>query len=97
MKRTNAIHIREALQDFYQENPHIMQKIMDVRILRGWDEMLGPMIAQSTQKKFIKNRVLHVSVNSAVLRSELLLNRKRLLAKLNEYAGGEAIEDIVLR
>jgi predicted nucleic acid-binding Zn ribbon protein len=97
MKRTNTIHIREALQDFYQANPHIMQKVMNARILRAWDELLGPMIAQSTQKLFIKNRVLHVSINSSVLRSELLLNRKRLLDKLNGYAGGEVIEDIVIR
>jgi predicted nucleic acid-binding Zn ribbon protein len=74
-----------------------MQKILNVRILRGWDELLGPMITQSTQKKFIKNRVLHVSVNSSVLRSELILSRKRLLAKLNEYAKGEVIDDIVIR
>ena len=97
MKRTNAVHIGEMLQDFYKENPKIRQKVLEVRILQAWEEMLGPTIMRSTQHIFIKNHILHVSLNSSVLRNELILSRKRLLQKLNEQAGGEVIRDIVIR
>ena len=97
MKRTQAIKISEILRDFYKENPQIRQKILEVRVQRAWGELLGPMIMRSTQQLFVKNRVLHVFLNSSVLRNELLLNRKRLLKSLNDYAGEEVINDIVIR
>ena len=97
MKRTKAIHIREILHDFYRENPQVRQKILDIRIKRAWGDILGPMILRYTQNLYVKNRVLYVFLNSSVIRSELILSRKRLLKSLNEYAGAEVIRDIVIR
>ena len=97
MKRTKALPIGELLQEFYRENPQLRQKILEIRIQRAWGEVLGPMIMQSTQNLYIKNHVLHVFLTSSVLRNELLLNRKRLLKSLNEYAGAEVIRDLVIR
>ena len=97
MKRTKVIHISSLLQDFYKENPKLWQKILEIRIQRAWGEILGPGILQSTQHLYVKNQVLYVFLNSSVLRNELLLNRKRLLQKLNEFAGAEVIRDIVIR
>ena len=97
MERIQALPIGEILRDFYEENPQLKQKILEVRILRAWNDFLGPMITRSTQQIFVKNCVLHVSLNSSVLRNELLLNKKRLLKSLNDYAGEEVIKDIVIR
>jgi len=97
MKRTKAIHIREILHDFYRENPQIKQKVLEIRIRRAWGEILGPMIMRSTQNMYIKNQVMYVFLNSSVVRSELILTRKRLLKSLNDYAGAEVIRDIVIR
>jgi predicted nucleic acid-binding Zn ribbon protein len=97
MKRTNALCIGEILNDFYKQNPQLWQKLLEIRIQRAWGEVLGSMIRQSTRNLYVKNRVLYVSVNSSVLRNELLMNRKRLLKSLNEYAGAEVIRDIVIR
>ena len=97
MKRTNAIPVGDILHDFLKENPLVRQKIVEVRIQRAWGEVLGPMIMDSTQKLFVKNRVLHVSLNSSVLRNELSMSKMRLLKSLNDYTGEEAIKDIVIR
>jgi len=97
VKRINAISIGDVLQDFFRENPLLRQKILEVRIQNAWGEMLGPMIMRSTRHLFVKNRVLHVYINSSVLRNELILNKKRLLKSLNDHAGEEAITDIIIR
>ena len=97
MKRTNVVPLGEILHDFYRENPQLKQKILEVRIQRAWGEVLGAMIMRSTQKLFVKNGILHVFLNSSVLRNELSMNRKRLLKSLNDYAGEEVIKDIVIR
>ena len=44
-----------------------------------------------------KDKVLYVSLTSSVLRSELVLCRERLVKSLNDYAGSEVIQDIVIR
>jgi hypothetical protein len=97
MKRTKALHIGEILHDFFRENPQLWQKILEIRIRRAWGEILGLSIMQSTQNLYVKNHVLYAFVNSSVLRNELILCRKRLLKSLNEYAGAEVIQDIVIR
>ncbi|MDR2920900.1 MAG: DUF721 domain-containing protein [Tannerella sp.] len=97
MKRTNAQSISELLQDFYKENPALRQKILEIRIQRAWGEMLGPMIMQSTRDIYVKNGVLYVFLKSSVLRSELILNKERILKSLNEYAEANVIQDIVIR
>jgi len=97
MRRTNAVPISEILRDFFNENPLLRQQILEIRVKRAWGDVLGPMIMQSTQKLFVKNRVLHVFLNSSVLRNELSMNKKRLLKNLNDFAGEDVIADIVIR
>ena len=72
-------------------------KIQEIRVLRAWGEILGPMVAQYTCNIYIKDKVLHVSLTSSVLRSELVLCRERLVKSLNDYAGATVIQDIVIR
>lgn len=97
MKRQNSQTIGEVLRDFFEENTALQEKILEIRIQRAWKEILGPMVAQYTQSTYIRNRVLFVSLTSAVLRSELTMCRDRLVKSLNEYAGAEVIRDIIIR
>jgi hypothetical protein len=97
MRRTNVQSISELLQHFYEENPQLKQKLLEIRIQRAWGEVLGATVLHSTRNLYVKNGVLYVSVNSSVLRSELLLNRERIVKKLNEYARAEVIRDVVIR
>ncbi|MDR0844262.1 MAG: DUF721 domain-containing protein [Tannerella sp.] len=97
MKRTHAMQIGELLQDFYDENPLLKQKMLEIRVQRAWGELLGPMVQHATRSIYVKNKVLHVALNSSVLRSELYLNREQLLKNLNEFAGEMVIESIVIR
>jgi predicted nucleic acid-binding Zn ribbon protein len=97
MRRRNAESIGTVLQHFYDENPQLKQKLLEMRIIRAWNEMPGKIIAQSTRSLYVKNRVLYVSVSSSVLRNELLLHRENLVKKLNGCARAEVIRDIVIR
>ncbi|MDR2765166.1 MAG: DUF721 domain-containing protein [Tannerella sp.] len=97
MRRTNAESIGEILKHFYNEHPLIRQKLQEVRIQRAWGAVLGNMVMRATRNLYVKNRILYVSVNSSVLRNELMLNRESIVRRLNDCAGAEVIRDIVLR
>jgi len=97
MKRRNAQSIGEVIRDFFEENKEIRQKIFETRVENAWSEVLGPMVMQYTRNIYVKNRVLYVFLSSAVLRSELTMCRDRLVKSLNENAGADVLDDIVIR
>lgn len=78
------------------QNPGLQQKILEIRVERAWREVLGPTVAKYTTQVFVKEGVLYVSLTSAVLRSELMLCRERLVKSLNEYARAEVLHDVVI-
>lgn len=97
MIRKNTQTIGEVLRDFFEDNTELYEKMMEIRIQRAWGEVLGPMVLQYTRLIYVKDRVLYVSLTSAVLRNELLLCRERLVKSLNHYAGSSVIRDLVIR
>ena len=94
MMHRNAQTLGDAIREFFEDNAELRGKI---RVMRAWGEILGPMVAQYTRNIYVKDKVLYVSLTSSVLRSELVLCRERLVKSLNDYAGSEVIQDIVIR
>lgn len=97
MRRKNTQTLGEAIKDFFESNAALHEKILETRVERAWEKVLGPMVMQYTRNVYVRGHILYVSLTSAVLRSELTLCRERLVKSLNEYAGGTVIRDIVIR
>lgn len=97
MKRKNTQPIGEILRDIFEENTEMYEKILEIRIKRAWGVVLGDMVLQYTSNLYVKDKVLYVSLTSAVLRNELTLCREKLVKSLNEYARSAAIEKIIIR
>lgn len=96
MQRRNTQTLGEVLRDFFEDNTELYEKMMEVRVRRAWRELLGPAIWQYTRNIYVRDKVLHVSLTSSVLRGELSLCRDRLIKSLNDYAGRAVITHIVL-
>lgn len=97
MKRTNTQPIGEILRDFFEDNTELYEKIMEVRIERAWKKLLGPMAAHYTRHLYVRDRILYVSMTSAVLRSELLLSKDKLLSNINQEIQQAFLFDLVIR
>lgn len=94
MKGGNDQPIGAVIRAFFEENPGIRQKILEVRVERAWGEVCGPAILRYTRNLFMKGTVLHVSLSSAVLRNELLLSKSHLIDALNKAVQATAVNDI---
>lgn len=97
MKRVKAQSIGEILREFFAQNPEIGRRLDEVRIVHAWREMLGPGVAQATHEAYVRGATLHVVLDSAVLRSELMMWRDRLVRTLNERVGTDVIREIRFR
>ena len=97
MRRTNVQPIGEILRDFFEDNPEIYEKIMEVRIERTWPKILGPMAQQYTSLMYVRDRILYVYMKSAVLRTELLYSIHNLRDSINTELGSGYLFDLVIR
>ena len=97
MKRVKAQSIGEILREFFAQNPEIGRRLDEVRVVHAWREVLGPGVAQATREAYVRGATLHVVLDSAVLRNELMMWRDRLVRTLNERVGTDVIREIRFR
>ncbi len=96
IKKSNEYTLKQAIEEMM--NTYRLQgKIDEVKLLNGWEKVMGSVIAKYTRKIHIEGRVLYVELNSAALREELSYGKSKMVKLLNEEAGGNVIDDIVLR
>ena len=97
MRRKNAQSIGEILRDYFEDNTEFYEKIMESRIRYAWRQLLGPMAMYYTRTIYVRDRVLYISITSAVLRNELLLTKEKLKESLNKKIGNAFLFDLVIR
>lgn len=65
------------------------------RIVWGfWDRVVGEMLARNAQPAAFRQRTLVVHVSSSVWLQELHFQKKDLIERLNQAAGGCVVDDI---
>jgi predicted nucleic acid-binding Zn ribbon protein len=96
MRRKNTQKLGDVVQK-YLEALDIDGKLKEVRLIKSWESVVGKMISNKTNNIFIKDKKLFVYLNSSIARNELSMVKDDLVKRLNQQAGGEVIEDIVLR
>lgn len=96
MKRQDAMPIGEILRNLLKTQ-HLDNKLDEMKLIKLWPQIMGQTIAEYTQRIYMKNGILYISLTSAVLRSELLMCREMLIKRLNEEMGTPLVKDIIFR
>lgn len=73
------------------------EKLREYRAWEVWDAVVGPQIAAHARPAKIRNQTLEVRVDQPVWMQQLQLMKPKILARLNEELGEEAIADIYWR
>ncbi|NOQ74718.1 MAG: DUF721 domain-containing protein [Crocinitomix sp.] len=92
----DGIPINKALEGYFKALG-IDDKILETRVLSKWGELMGDAVDKRTERKFIKDKILYLNINSAVMRDELQHDKPAIIEKINKTAGIELITDIYLR
>lgn len=96
MSRHNEHSIKEVIEELLKTY-RLDARMAERRLIHAWDEVMGQMIANHTKDLFIKNKQLHVRLDSAALRNELMMAREKIIKMLNEAAGAQVIEEVIIR
>lgn len=80
LPRKNAILIGDVLKDFIRVN-NLARGLNAQRVFKAWDEASGA--SRYTLRRFFRDRKLFITVDSSVVRSQLLFQKEALLEKMN--------------
>ncbi len=96
MRRSESRPINDILTECLKDL-QLNKKLKAHRLTKAWPDIVGLSVAKATKNIFIKDKKLFVYLNSSVVRNELQMLKDSLIKRLNEYAGEQMIEDIILR
>ena len=96
MERKEIQKIDSLLQKFVKANK-LERGLAEYRLMKSWKDLLGITVAKKTKSLRIRNRKLFVTLHSSVVRNELGMIKDTLIPRLNEAAGFDVIDDIVLK
>ncbi len=96
IRRTQSRPLKDIIEEVLKSSG-INQKLQEREMVRQWDDLVGITIARSTETIYIKDRKLHVTIRSSVIRNELMMIRDGLKIELNRRSGHDLIDEIVIR
>ena len=96
MRRRNTEEIRDVVQQFLKQRK-LDKPLYEKKIVDAWPEVLGPNIMNYTTNLVVKNKKLHVTISSSVLRHDLFISRENIVQSLNNRVGTHVIDDIVFK
>ena len=95
MERRKSEAISDVLQRFLRQEG-LETPLAQYRLIQAWPQVTGKAVATATAELYIKNQTLYVRLTSAVLRSELMMQRQALAYALNQAVQKQVITDVVL-
>ncbi len=96
MRKSNTEHI-QAVVDDYLKSLGIYHKVREYRVIREWEKLMGQTISKSIVKSYIKDRKFFIYTKSSVVRNELFMIREGIKDKMNELAGMQLVDDVILK
>ena len=95
MRKTNDKSIKEALEQLLQVYK-LRRKFDETSLIAAWPELMGNAIANRTKEIYIRDKKLFLRIESSVIKNELLMMRSQILEKMNDKAGAQVVEEMIL-
>ncbi|WP_066627269.1 DUF721 domain-containing protein [Labilibacter marinus] len=97
MERKNAQHIKSIIKEFLEKNKNLDHKMLENRVVRSWEKVIGKTVARATTTIYMDRGTLYLSINSSVMRNELLMLKDKIMIAMNEEVGHQIVTAIVIR
>ena len=94
--RRNEVTLKDALKQMIQAY-RLKDKIVETRLVAGWEQLMGKTIARHTLDVYVKNHTLFIRLDSAPIRSEMHYSRERIMEMVNDFAGEAMVKEVVIK
>lgn len=93
MFRRHPLEVEALVRQYLRANG-LETPLLQRRLIQLWDEVAGPVVAQYTEEKKIRNQTLWVKIQNPAVRADLQMRRTAFVAQLNNLVGAQIITDI---
>jgi predicted nucleic acid-binding Zn ribbon protein len=87
--------LKQAI-DAMLEQSKMREQFDEVKLVGGWEKLMGKTIARYTKKMYVNKRVLYLYVESAAMKQELAYNKEKVIKLVNEFVREGYITDVVI-
>lgn len=88
--------LKEVIEKFL-ELYKMDKKFEEIDVVNAYNVLMGNMITSKTEQIWFRKGVLHIKLNSAVLRQELSMNKSKISSLINEKLGSEVISSVIIK
>jgi hypothetical protein len=96
MAKSNLIKLGDAIAQLFSEEK-LDEKYSIFAIRNGWEGIVGKTVAKHTTQINYNAGVLFVSIDSDVIRNEMIYSKNDLIEKVNKFVGKRLIKELVLK
>ncbi|MFC0185348.1 Protein of unknown function [Pseudarcicella hirudinis] len=93
-RKTGTISLKEAIDDLLNLYK-LRGKYNETYIVAYWEKIMGKPIASRTSKIYVSEGKLFIQIDSAPLRSELLMAKNKIIQLINQEIGEEMIREVI--
>ena len=96
MRKSNQQNIGEIIKeliDTYKIGP----QINNAKVAVHWEELMGSQIARQTNRLWVRDGILYISLSSPPLKQELFYAREKICAHINRALGETYLKEVVFR
>ena len=72
-------------------------KLDEVKLIKCWESVVGPMISKHTKNIYFREGDLYVEIDSAPLRQELSFAKSKLVDKVNQEMGKKLVHKLIIK
>ncbi len=94
MRRRKALPLGEIIRHYLRQEG-LETPLNEVRAVKVWLEVAGPLVARLTSEVSFRQGTLYVKITRPSLRQDLMMERSFLISKVNEAVGAQVVQNIV--
>ncbi|UZD21924.1 DUF721 domain-containing protein [Algoriphagus halophytocola] len=93
-RKKEAAPLESAFNDLLKAY-RLEGKFREKSLVHDWPELVGKTIADRTSSVFVRDKKLFVKLSSGPIKKELMMNKSKVLAMIDEKYGVGVIEDLI--
>ncbi len=86
----------DLLDEFFKR-PYVAAKVAEGKLPETWRAIVGDRAADVTTELRLERHILHVRLQSSVMRSELFYQREALKDEINRRSGLRLVNSVIIR
>lgn len=86
----------DILQEFF-ERPYIAARVAEGKLEDTWRKIVGDHIADMTSELRFERGILHVKVESSLIKQELFYQREALKEEINRVSKVRLVGSVIIR